>query len=294
MYSQKAVDVIKRSVLSDVREETFANEMDQKENTDIVESTDDDKNGDIEKQMDNDDEINEEFDQSAVHYCGALPQRCTAELLYNTAVTFLLSGNPLGAMLYFEQILTDFGSSPLLWIRMAECCIRCHADKLKNRETGQILSASGYTGRGNRLQFQCEDASNEEIDYSENETTIQNNCSLNKAVQYLSKAIFLIRKVRDKSNPEMTIAGNNDQNNSLVEDSSPILNTNSSSSSRVPCRVDSIESAALLRLTYVHLELNSPLSAFTAANAILASPHLSSTGTEIRYLTSSFSSFQPY
>lgn len=292
MYSQKAVDVIKRSVLSDVREETFANETDQKENTDIIESNDNDKNGDIEKQMENDDEINEEFDQSAVHYCGALPQRCTAELLYNTAVTFLLSGNPLGAMLYFEQTLTDFGNSPLLWIRMAECCIRCHADKLKNRGTGQILSASGYTGRGNRLQFQCEDTSNEEIENSENDTTIQSNCSLNKAVQYLSKAIFLIRKVRDKSNPEIIIAGNNDQNSSLGEESNPILSTNSSSSSRVPCRVDSIESAALLRLTYVHLELNSPLSAFTAANAILASPHLSSTGSEIRYVTFLFYSIK--
>ena len=277
MYSQKAVDVVKSAVLSDVKGEILENENAQKEKID--ESNDNVENGDNYKQKEGEDEINEELElDQSVHYCGAIPQRCTAELLYNTAVTLLLSGNPLGAILYFEQVVSDFGNSPLLWIRMAECCIRCHADQLKNRETGQILSASGYAGRGNRLQFQCVDSPGEE---GENNSATRSNCTLNKAVQYLSKAIFLIRKVRDKSNPDL-LSGNTDQNNSLGEESSPILSSNSISSTRVPCRVDSIESAALLRLTYVHLELNSPLSAFTAANAILASPHLSSTGTEIR------------
>jgi tetratricopeptide (TPR) repeat protein len=281
MYSQKAVDVIKRAVLSDVKEEIVVKDMAQRE--DIEEKNDDLKICDNEKQKESEQEMNEELDQS-VHYCGALPQRCTAELLYNTAVTFLLSGNPLGALLYFEQIVSDFGNSPLLWIRMGECCIRCHADQLKNRETGQILCASGYTGRGNRLQFQCDDSlSSEGID-ADNGSTSQSNCSLNKAVQYLSKAVFLIRKIRDKSNPDF-LTNNSDQNTSVGEEGSPILSSDSSSSSRIPCRVDSIESAALVRLTYVHLELNSPLSAYTAANAILASPHLSSTGSETRYVT---------
>lgn len=281
MYSQKAVDVIKRAVLSDVKEEIVVEDMAQREN--IEEKNDDLKSCDNDKQKESEQEMNEELDQS-VHYCGALPQRCTAELLYNTAVTFLLSGNPLGALLYFEQIVSDFGNSPLLWIRMGECCIRCHADQLNNRETGQILCASGYTGRGNRLQFQCDDTlSSEGID-ADNCSPSQSNCSLNKAVQYLSKAVFLIRKIRDKSNPD-SLVNNSDQNNSVGEEGSPILSSDSSSSSRIPCRVDSIESAALLRLTYVHLELNSPLSAYTAANAILASPHLSSTGSETRYLT---------
>ena len=288
MYSQKAVDVIKRAVLSAVKEEMIVEDMAQREI--IEEKNDDVKSRYNEKQKESEQETNEELDQS-VHYCGALPQRCTAELLYNTAVTFLLSGNPLGALLYFEQIVPDFGNSPLLFIRMGECCIRCHADQLKNRETGQILCASGYTGRGNRLQFQCDDSSNEGT-YADNGSTSQSNCSLNKAVQYLSKAVFLIRKIRDKSNPDLLV-NSSDQNNSLVEDSSPVSSSDSSSSSRIPCRVDSIESAALLRLTYVHLELNSPLSAYTAANAILASPHLSSTGSETRYVTLPLSCLRP-
>jgi hypothetical protein len=232
-------------------------------------------------------------------YCGLLPHRCTAEALYNAAVSLLLSGNPLGAILYFEQIIPDLGSSPLLWIRMSECCVIHHTDQ-RRKEASHMLSTSGSTGRSRRLELNTSCSSSSEREYnglsdtataditasaehtkgtSASTNTSGSSYSLNRAAQYLSKAIFLIRNMRNKSVLDSTPKGADPRSTP----SDPNQNPTPSTLSNPEYRLDRLESAALLQLAYVHLELNSPLSALTAAREILGSPDLSQSGTNTRY-----------
>jgi hypothetical protein len=233
-------------------------------------------------------------------YCGLLPHRCTAEALYNAAVSLLLSGNPLGAILYFEQIIPDLGSSPLLWIRMSECCVTHHTDQ-RRKEASSMLSTSGSAGRCRRLELNTSSSSFSEREYhghsdtttadinasaeqlkgannSTSTSAIGSSYSLNRAAQYLSKAIFLIRNIRSKSTLDPIPKGNDPRSAS----SDPNQNTAPCTQANPNHRLDRLESAALLQLAYVHLELNNPLSALTAAREVLGSPDLSQPGTNTR------------
>ena len=237
------------------------------------------------------------------HYCGQLPHRCTAEVLYNAAVSLLLSGNPLGAILYFEQIIPDLGSSPLLWIRMAECCVTHHADQ-KRKEASLMLSTPESTGRCRRLELNTSSSSDKEnhgqsdtatADMNTSAEQIKGNStssstitrgssySLNRAAQYLSKAIFLIRSIRNKTSVTPIPDSISKISDPRSIPSDPHQNPTPNMQSNPHYRVDRLESAALLQLAYVHLELNSPLSALTAAREILGSTDLSQSGTDTRY-----------
>jgi hypothetical protein len=251
----------------------------------------------------NTEKVNGNGCREGTRYCGLLPHRCTAEALYNAAVSLLLSGNPLGAILYFEQIIPDLGSSPLLWIRMSECCVSHHTDQ-RRKEASHMLSTSGSTGRSRRLELNTSCSSSSEREYNEHSDTATvdisasaehtkgtsaststssntsgSSYSLNRAAQYLSKAIFLIRNIRNKSVLDTTPKSADPRSTP----SDPNQNPTPSTVSNPQYRLDRLESAALLQLAYVHLELNSPLSALTAAREILGSPDLSQSGTNTRY-----------
>ena len=90
---------------------------------------------------------------SSNSYSGTLPHRCTAEILYGTAISQLLSGDPEGALNYFEKITAEYGRKPVYWIRMAECCIQCHVKELARKENSQLITVCGSHSRGRRLQF---------------------------------------------------------------------------------------------------------------------------------------------
>ena len=301
---------------------------------------------DIEKDDENSEEIYRSvspFDKAqseAVSYSGSLPYRCTAEVLYNAALALLLTGNFLGALSYFEQITKQLGTRPILWIRMAECCIQQYSKQngVSQSKEGRMLVCEGSTGRGRRLQFRSDlnlgpgsssqsnlesgtirsrasavsdtESGDDSLATSGYDSKINGSAKsssnsdckallMNKAVQYLSNALYLIRDTRKKNETvRSTRNGHNDDNdpsnsNCTSNDNgignpkefkdppqfpvhSPTLNSLSSRTSNQK-RLDELECTALSKLAYVHLELDSPLSALAAAKQIASfrSTHIS-------------------
>lgn len=214
------------------------------------------------------DSVRTEVEQIEVEkgYTGVLSHSCSAEMVYNSAVALLLSGNPLGAFSQFQFVTKDFASRPILWIRMAECCVQCHAIEMKKHQHSKVLCLWGDSCRSRRLQILSDEKNHENSSSSSNSCDGQSRCyhSLNRAVQYLSNAIHLITVMKegpaDPSNAHPKVG------NSVDPSSSPSN------------RMDQLEAAALLQLAYVHLELNSPQQALTAARTLLSATHLAGIG----------------
>ena len=340
LFSQRAVEEVKRKSLVD---KNYQHNRDG-----LIEDTEGGEDED--KNEENLEEIHRSvspFDKAqgeAVNYSGSLPYRCTAEVLYNAALALLLTRNFLGALSYFEQITKQLGMRPILWIRMAECCIQHYTQQngVDQNKGGSMLSYEGSTGRGRRLQF-CSDlqsgtspqshlesdtlrsivrtvsdkedgdisiptcSNNSKINGRANSISTSNGkvIFMNKAMQYLSNALYLIRDTRKKNETVRSMRNDNNDDddansiNCTLNDNgignlkefreppqSPISQSNLlhsptfvSSSSRT-CnqkRLDELECTALSKLAYVHLELDSPLLALAAAKQIasFSSTHIS-------------------
>lgn len=275
-----------------------------------------------------------EYVTESVSYCGWLPHRCTVEVLYDAAIALLLTGDYLGAILYFQHTTKELGSTSILWIRMAECCIQHHAQQEIVKQTngsGTLLSiCEGSTSRGRRLQLRSNSNQGPGSSSSQSSSSAAGDIrgsngtphtaslnskisesargtnskalSLNKAVQYLSNALFLIRKVRRKDdNVSIGSAynrnGDDDESESdchhcnlnvdgilngmeienppqstvaQVQETLSLTATSTSTSTNDRQRLDVLECTALSHLAYVHLELDSPRSALSAAKKVLA------------------------
>jgi tetratricopeptide (TPR) repeat protein len=186
-------------------------------------------------------------------YSGSLPPQPSVNVLYNTAVSLLMSGNPLGAFLHFEQTVSKYGTRPILWIRMAECCIQCH-DK---QQEGH--SVSKYDKNSRNLIIDTYDHTYE--GKFQNSSDV---CSIYKALQYLRNAIYLTKSLRVKFGGEL-------ENNQIAQQ-----------------KLDVLESSALLQLSYVHLTLNSSVCALSAAMEVLSEPRFQETGIQTKYLAETY------
>ena len=336
LFSQRAVEEVKTKSLVD---KSYHHNRDGSIE-DVEGGGDGDKNEENFEKIHRSVSPSDKAQAEAVNYSGSLPYRCTAEVLYNAALALLLTGNFLGALSYFEQITKQLGTRPILWIRMAECCIQHYTQQngVNQNKGGSMLSYEGSTGRGRRLQF-CSDPrslsgtspqSHLETDalrsmgrtVSDTEdgdisiptssksansisTSNGNAIVMNKAMQYLSNALYLIRDTRKKNETlRSTRSDNNDDDDaisinctlndngignlkefreppqSLISQSnfvhSPIF-VSSSSGTCNQKRLDELECTALSKLAYVHLELDSPLLALAAAKQIasFSSTHIS-------------------
>jgi tetratricopeptide (TPR) repeat protein len=190
-----------------------------------------------------------------IPYCGLLPPQPSVDILYNTAVSLLMAGNPLGAYLNFEQTLSKYSSRPIVWMRMAECCIQCHSKQKEGHSISEydqlsknfIIDTSDYTYEG---KFQ-------------NSNDV---CSIYKAIQFLRNGIYLIKSLRKKFGD----VSENDQ--SALK------------------KLDVLECSALLQLSYVHLTLNSSVCALSAAMEVLTDlcPRLKEEGPRTKYLAETY------
>jgi CCR4-NOT transcription complex subunit 10 len=212
-----------------------------------------------------------------IPFNGCLSYRCTAEVLYNAAVAMLTSGNPFGAFLYFEQTVPSFGSRPLLWIRMAECCLHYHTMEQKKEEHGELLLLRGPYGRDRRLLLNTSQ-SNEAYGAKDNPTAKSDRCTMHRAVQYLTNALSLIRSSQKSISPAISVENEEENITEVIpEDSDKNSKLSSAQQS-----LDTLECCALLKLAYVYLVLNSALWALSAAKEILSLPRLTQAGKQTR------------
>ena len=94
-----------------------------------------------------------QFSSSSTTTNGILIMDNFAEILYNSGLSFLLNDQPVTAFSCFSYALGSFLKRPLLWIRLAECCMlqsnQCNTDA-NGKEGGLSSSSNGL------LKFSCQ------------------------------------------------------------------------------------------------------------------------------------------
>ena len=61
-------------------------------------------------------------------------------VIYNAGLTCLYADNPYGAFQCFEKTIPELHARPILWLRMAECCIRHHTSSPSSSSSKTIAS----------------------------------------------------------------------------------------------------------------------------------------------------------
>lgn len=223
LLSLKAINILKAIDINNslVKEEIIRNDHNGNDNNDENKNNSNNNSNDTSNDTTTNNSKNNTDNISNIGFIplGLLPHRCAVSVIYSTAISLLMSGNPLGAFSYFESITTQMGKNTILWIRMAECCVQYHIkEEQKNgMKSTEVLSVVG-SSRSRRLfvnsiaDLQKENTDNTSENNENNNNNINNNddtlqgssscsnsCTMQHAVRYLTNALYLIRAVHNKT-----------------------------------------------------------------------------------------------
>jgi hypothetical protein len=84
-------------------------------------------------------------------YDNTLAQKIAPEASYNLGISLLLSGKPVDALVQFEQAALVLSKRPMLWMRMAECCIQHHLATREAQPVAALVEVAGASGRCRRF-----------------------------------------------------------------------------------------------------------------------------------------------
>ena len=222
-----------------------------------------------------------------------------SDVLYNAGLCLLRTGDPEGAFAYLEKTLPEFNSRPVLWVRMAECCVQHHLAAVSATDkdasggiggggggalgrTGARLSvAAGVHGRARRFVVNVGAEAGRDVAADgtppptpSNDAGTAIGCSLSRAPQYLSNALFLVRAAHAGGKAAVVREGSPGPPHGSNGDA--LVDSNHGHGSSAGMRA--LEATALLQLAYVQLLLHNPLAALGAAKEFLARPTLVAAG----------------
>ncbi|XP_019094843.1 PREDICTED: CCR4-NOT transcription complex subunit 10-like [Camelina sativa] len=208
----------------------------------------------------------------------SLSQDKSLLITYNCGLLHLAWGKPLIAAQCFQKASPVFGRQPLLWLRLAECCIMA-LQKVLLEEGNTSFDRSKIrlhvAGKGKWRHLMMEETGYKELAGS----TLWEKLSLPLARVYLSNGIYLLNESLSndsKSDLESTLfVGMNLESTLFVgmNETHGEANTNSDSLSAFKdiCRREKqlIKQALLANMAYVELELENPIKALSAATSLL-------------------------
>ncbi|GMH32305.1 hypothetical protein BSKO_00139 [Bryopsis sp. KO-2023] len=182
------------------------------------------------------------------------------QLLYNAGLQHLLLKRYTLALDCFRDVAVLMFDKPILWLRMAECCLGIHQD-------GEADKASaGETAEGSREPFLAEvvgeSGSHRLLLLPEATAAASHGIGvLSEAITYLQNACFLLEQ------QERMLAG---EANKADEQRNAFEATNGHTGSGSPSQdVAHIRQLALCKLAYVHLLLEQPERALAALEPIM-------------------------
>ena len=90
-------------------------------------------------------------------YQPTLPYVNAMAVIYNAGLACLYADNPYGAFQCFEKTVPELHARPILWLRMAECCIRHHTSSSPSsssklsvtlKDTSKAILSKDHSSRG--------------------------------------------------------------------------------------------------------------------------------------------------
>ncbi len=212
---------------------------------------------------------------------GHLSGNIYCEILYNTGLQLQQTGRPVSALRCFDQASLQFCDRPLLWLRMAECCLSIHSSyggggvKESGREKFQELNGGENTlrgtlvGKGVRRRALLHPAGS-----ASERQSIQAMEILVRAERYLQNAFYLCSS--SLSSDALQDGNINDpiayRELGSAKDGQRTPEYTSYSSSDVPSHHDTdlkLLQRVHLNLSYVYLSLSNPVSALHHAQKSL-------------------------
>ncbi|XP_006306789.2 CCR4-NOT transcription complex subunit 10 isoform X1 [Capsella rubella] len=219
----------------------------------------------------------------------SLSQDKSVLITYNCGLVHLALGKPLIAAQCFQKAIPVFCRQPLIWLRLAECCImalRKGLLKEGNTSLGRSKIRLHVAGKGKWRQLMMEENEYEELAGSSQEAKL----SLPLARVYLSNGIYLLNEslsndsksdlkstlfVGMNETTEASSSNHGEETNSDLEEANGDINQDiiqkSISAFKDGCRREKqlIKQALLANMAYVELELDNPINGLSAANSLL-------------------------
>lgn len=219
-------------------------------------------------------------------------------ITYNCGIHSLACGKPFNAALCFQTASQMFNKKPLLWLRIAECCIMAFEKGLikpisSRPDTDNIRVAVAGSGKWRNLVLSGGSMPNGQSEYVQSGGK-KPNLSLSLARQYLVNALILLDSSKgiysrydsspvleeSESNHKNTVPGSNQFNpNGEVKDQKGgnSQSTNSVADYESICMREKqmMKQVILADLAYVELALGNPLKALTTARSLLKLPECS-------------------
>ncbi|KYR01943.1 putative CCR4-NOT complex subunit 10 [Tieghemostelium lacteum] len=215
------------------------------------------------------------------------------ELFYNIAMVLMVVGKPDLAFSCLQESCLHWYSSPLIWLRLAECCILTHLSKLKSEQDTQsdqqikyisdpttgtarfILPTTSSKHQG--LQLMEDSGLDETDDLSKLGTlSLEFAAKCLRNANYLqSKVLHSLKKSKDQQNQLQQL--NNDINNTINSTTSTNnnMNTNNSSSNGTPTDLyqnnpNELMFSILVSQAYISLCTWNPVITITVTRQLLA------------------------
>eukprot|EP00615_Pteridomonas_danica_P006258 CAMPEP_0114359644 /NCGR_PEP_ID=MMETSP0101-20121206/23179_1 /TAXON_ID=38822 ORGANISM="Pteridomonas danica, Strain PT" /NCGR_SAMPLE_ID=MMETSP0101 /ASSEMBLY_ACC=CAM_ASM_000211 /LENGTH=689 /DNA_ID=CAMNT_0001503305 /DNA_START=80 /DNA_END=2149 /DNA_ORIENTATION=- len=208
----------------------------------------------------------------------------SAEVRYNCGVELLLIGNTDKAFACFQDAATLLYSRPLLWLRMAECCIARYCATKTDTEH----KSSSWVKVGENTQRRVILAEHNDESKWKGEKNENSKCTLLEAKKCLEKVLFLVNGLAAAAAKEeaaaegvLLFAKKGTEKEGAAASSSP--SPSSEEKTEVKESSTSIETAAYLKLAFVHLCLDEPAAASSYASKLTGSsatipPHILALG----------------
>jgi CCR4-NOT transcription complex subunit 10 len=197
------------------------------------------------------------------------------EVRYNCGVELLLMGNPEKAFECFQASASLLYSRPLLWLRMAECCIARYCVT----KTDPDQQSSSWVKVGETTQRRLILAADHKDNKWKGEKNELSKCNLLEAKKCLEKTLFLVNGMAAAAAKEEAAAEGvllfATKKATDKESNGAAASQGAEEKAEVPGSSTSIETAAYLKLAFVHLCLDEPAAAASYASK------LTSTGTGI-------------
>jgi len=214
------------------------------------------------------------------------------QILYNLGLQLLLTGKPGLAFQSFQEVALSYYRNPMVWLRLAECCIAAHVLKLRedaksrqksslvwkiggNGSTRRILlPTSGGPHKGLQLEDNEADTTNttEESDDTSNNTTAPTSVhvgtmSLAYAAKCLRNSLALLARPLPISNNvashSTTPSPPSSPNRSNAQP--PVENEDKPTVGETE-----LKQASLVNLAFVSLAINDPVVALDSSLELLA------------------------
>ncbi|XP_019088764.1 PREDICTED: CCR4-NOT transcription complex subunit 10 isoform X2 [Camelina sativa] len=219
----------------------------------------------------------------------SLSQNKSLLITYNMGLLYLARGEPLLAAQCFQKASVVFCRQPLIWLRLAECCMMALQSGLLDRSEIRV----NVVGKGKYRKLMIEENEHVELDGSAQCGKL----SLPLARACLSNGIYLLNESllnESKSDRESTLSvgmnetkeassadhGEANTNSDLKEAkgglNQDIIQSSLSAFKNIQSREKLlIKQALLANMAYVELELENPIKALAAANSLLQVPDCS-------------------